>query len=45
LRERIVERIRFLGGFRVEVVPAREDLVIAGAVRELLRHDELRGAE
>jgi acetate kinase len=29
LRGRIVERVRFLGDFRVEVVPAREELVIA----------------
>ena len=29
VRERIVERVRFLGDFRVEVVPAREELVIA----------------
>jgi acetate kinase len=29
VRERIVERVRFLGEFRVEVVPAREELLIA----------------
>jgi acetate kinase len=29
VRERIVARVRFLGDFRVEVVPAREELVIA----------------
>jgi len=29
LRDRIVERVRFLGDFRVEIVPAREELVIA----------------
>jgi acetate kinase len=28
-RQRIVERVRFLGEFRVEVVPAREELLIA----------------
>jgi acetate kinase len=36
VRERIVERVRFLGAFAVEVVPAREELVIARAVRELV---------
>jgi len=36
VRERIVERVRFLGGFRVEVVPAREELVIAAETRRLL---------
>ena len=36
VRERIVERVRFLGEFRVEVVPAREELVIAGETRRLL---------
>ena len=36
VRERIVARLRFLGDFRVEVVTAREDLMIARAVRELL---------
>jgi acetate kinase len=35
VRERIVERLRFLGDFGVEVVPAREELVIARAVRTL----------
>jgi acetate kinase len=29
VRERIVERVRFLGDFRVEVVAAREELVVA----------------
>ena len=38
VRERIVERVRFLGEFRVEVVPAREDLVIAAETRRLLEH-------
>jgi acetate kinase len=36
VRERIVERVRFLGGFRVEVVRAREELVIASETRRLL---------
>jgi acetate kinase len=36
VRERIVERARFLGDFRVEVVAAREELVIAAEVRRVL---------
>jgi acetate kinase len=36
VREAVVERVRFLGDFRVEVVAAREDVVIARAVRRLL---------
>jgi acetate kinase len=36
VRDRIVECVRFLGRFQVEVVHAREDLVIARAVRSLL---------
>jgi acetate kinase len=36
VRERIVERVRFLGDFAVRVVPAREELVIARQVRQLL---------
>jgi acetate kinase len=36
VRNRIVERVRFLGDFDVEVVPAGEELVIAQAVRDLL---------
>lgn len=36
VRERIVERVRFLGDFGVEVVPAREELVIAEETRRLL---------
>jgi len=36
VRERIVQRVRFLGDFRVEVVPAREELVIAAETRRLL---------
>jgi len=37
VRAAIVERLLFLGHFSVEVVVAREDLVIADAVRDLLR--------
>jgi acetate kinase len=36
VRERIVERVRFLGSFRVEVVASREELVIAAETRRLL---------
>jgi acetate kinase len=36
VRDAIVERIRFLGPFAVDVVIAREELVIAEAVRDLL---------
>lgn len=36
VRERIVERIRFLGDFRVEVVTSREELVIASETQHLL---------
>lgn len=36
VRERIVERVRFLGDFRVEIVPSREELVIAAEVLRLL---------
>jgi acetate kinase len=36
VRNSIAARLRFLGAFSVEVVPAREELVIAAAVRELL---------
>ncbi len=36
VRGRIVDRVRFLGGFRVEVVVAREELVIAAGTRRLL---------
>jgi len=36
VRDAVLERLRFLGRPRVEVVPAREDLVIARAVRHLL---------
>jgi acetate kinase len=36
VRERIVDRVRFLGDFPVEVVPAREELVIAAETRRLL---------
>jgi acetate kinase len=37
VRERIVERVRFLGDFRVEVVESREELVIAAETRRLLQ--------
>jgi acetate kinase len=37
VRAAIVERLRFLGEFRVEVVPAREDVVVARAVRAVIR--------
>jgi acetate kinase len=37
VRERIAERLRFLGDFRVDVVPSREELVIAAETRHLLR--------
>ena len=36
IRERIVERVGFLGDFRVEVVASREELVIAAETRRLL---------
>ena len=36
VRDAVAERLAFLGPFDVEVVPAREDLVIARAVRRLL---------
>ncbi len=36
VRDAIAERVRFLGDFTVEAVPAREELVIAAAVRDLL---------
>jgi acetate kinase len=35
VRDRVVERLQFLGDFAVEVVPAREEFVIARAVRAL----------
>jgi acetate kinase len=44
VRERIVERVRFLGEFRVEVVPAREELVIAAETRHLLAADSEPGS-
>jgi acetate kinase len=37
VRERVCERIRFLGSFAVHVVRSREELVIARAVRGALR--------
>jgi acetate kinase len=36
VRERIVERVAFLGDFDVRVVPAREELVIAAATERVL---------
>jgi acetate kinase len=36
VHDAVAERLRFLGDFRVEVVAAREDIVIARAVRNLL---------
>jgi acetate kinase len=36
VRDAVVERLAFLDPFDVEVVPAREELVIAAAVRNLL---------
>jgi acetate kinase len=36
IRERIVYRLRFLGGFGVEIVPSREELVIAAETRRVL---------
>jgi len=36
VRERIVDRVRFLGDFRVEVFASREELVIAAETRRLL---------
>jgi acetate kinase len=36
VRERIVERVRFLGDFDVALVPSREELVIAAEIRRLL---------
>lgn len=36
VRDAVAERLRFLGDFSEEVVPAHEELVIAAAVRDLL---------
>jgi acetate kinase len=36
VRDRIVQRVGFLGAFRVEVVPSREELVIAAETRQLV---------
>jgi acetate kinase len=36
VRGAVAERLRFVGDFAVEVVPAREDVIIARAVRALL---------
>ncbi|MES1248791.1 MAG: acetate/propionate family kinase, partial [Actinomycetota bacterium] len=40
VREQIVGRVRFLGDFRVEVVAAREELVIAAETRRVLEGGE-----
>lgn len=37
VRDAVAERLAFLGPFDLEVAPAREELVIARSVRELLR--------
>jgi acetate kinase len=37
IRRRVCERVSFLGDFRVHVVEAREDVVVARAVRALMR--------
>jgi acetate kinase len=39
VRQAIVERVRFLGDFRVEVVRAREELVIAAETRQVCSRD------
>jgi acetate kinase len=36
VRDQIVERVRFLGDFRVEIVPSHEELVIAAETRRLV---------
>jgi acetate kinase len=36
VRARIVEGVRFLGDFHVQVVPSHEELVIAAETRKLL---------
>jgi hypothetical protein len=36
VREAVAGRLRFLGDFAVEAVPAREDVIIAREVRGLL---------
>jgi acetate kinase len=40
VREAVAKRLRHLGAFEVEVVPAHEDEVIARAVRDLLDRDQ-----
>jgi acetate kinase len=42
VRGRIVERVRFLGDFRVEVLEAREELVIAAETRRVLSRERTR---
>jgi acetate kinase len=36
VRKAVADRLAFVGGFRVEVVPAREELIIANAVEEIV---------
>ena len=45
VRRAIVGRLSFVGAFRVEVVPAREDAVIARAVRHLLTGTSSKSGE
>jgi acetate kinase len=45
VRRGIAERLRFLGDFRVEVVAAREDVVIARAVRTVLGYSSRSPSE
>ena len=37
VRDAVAERLAFVGAFEVRVVEAREDVVVARAVRSLLR--------
>jgi acetate kinase len=39
VRDAVADRLAFIGWFEVRVVPAREDLVIADAVRSLVARD------
>ena len=36
VREAVAKRVRFLGDFTIETVPAREDVIVARHVRALL---------
>jgi acetate kinase len=45
VRERIVERVRFLGDFDVRVVPAGEELVIAAETRRVLGSERADAGE